>query len=166
VLNAGFHWSCQLKADEWVCRDVQSCDDARGVPGGGVPRYDNIVLRGGVCDATVGACCMRGVPYTCTEEYAVDCEVLGGTPHASGTDCDSAARCSPLSIDHDLDGDVDSEGFGWFQTCFSGHQVLVSTAPCRCADLDKDGDVDQLDFTLFHQCLSGPGVQTDESCLN
>jgi len=109
---------------------------------------------------------MRGVPYTCTEEYAVDCEVLGGTPHASGTDCDSAARCSPLSIDHDLDGDVDSEGFGWFQTCFSGHQVLVSTAPCRCADLDKDGDVDQLDFTLFHQCLSGPGVQTDESCLN
>ncbi len=92
--------------------------------------------------------------------------MLAGTPHASGTDCDSAARCSPLSIDHDLDGDVDSEDFGRLQTCFSGRQVPVSTAPCRCADLDRDGDVEQLDFTLFHQCLSGPGVQTDESCLN
>lgn len=166
ALNAGFHWSCQLKTDEWVCRDTQGCDYARGVPGGGVPRYDNIVLHGGVCDAPPGACCIPGIPYTCSEEYAGDCETLGGAPQASGTSCDSVACCPRLSIDYDLDGDVDSVDFGWFQTCFSGHQVPVSTPSCRCADLDNDGDVEQADFTIFHQCLGGPGVLVDVSCLD
>ncbi len=166
MLNAGFHWSCQLAANAWECRGEQGCDSTKGVPGGAVPRYDNIVVHGGVCHAATGACCMPGIPYTCTNEYAGDCEALGGVPQASGSSCDTAACCPPIAPDYDMDSDLDMEDFGWFQSCATGQQVAPSTAPCRCADLDHDNDVDGGDFSLFHGCLSGPGAPADSNCLD
>ena len=112
--------------------------------------------------AAKGVCCYPDL--SCSEEYYLDCESLGGVFQGHGTTCAELACAPPFKPDHDMDGDVDLEDFGWFQACLSGTQ-MSPTMPCRVADLDDDRDVDQSDLTAFVACLSGPGVSYDVSCM-
>ncbi len=162
TLATGFPLACQLKSGEWECRDLASCNGTVGVPNGGVPRYDNIVMRGGVCYSAPGACCFADT--TCAEHFEGDCSTLGGQFAGSGTVCADTACCPPQPADHDLDLDVDMEDFGWFQTCLSGTSIPAATVACRCGDLDHDEDVDADDVNMFIGCLSGPENPADPNC--
>ncbi len=165
TVSTGFHVSCQLESAVWACEADRTCDYAKGVPSGGVPRYDNIVLHGGVCDTVPGACCFPDT--SCIEgQYDGDCLVLGGQPGIAGSTCATTACCPPLPADHDMDDDVDLEDFGWFQLCLSGDEVPPTTVPCRCADFDADNDVDALDVATFLGCLDGPEKPANPSCAN
>lgn len=163
--TVGYPTPCRLKSGSWVCTDDPSC--VTGVPGGGVPSYDNIVVYGGVGCGPTGACCLPTSPdYTCVQAYDGDCQTMGGVFRGHGVGCDDVSCCPPLPADHDVDGDVDMEDFGWFQTCLSGPQVPPPTFACKCADFDSQGDVDQDDFSIFQRCLSGSDVSADPNCLN
>jgi len=140
-LYAGYKAPCQLKPGEWECLHDAAC--VNGCPGGGTPRYDNVVLTGGQGYAEPGACCYEDT--SCTQEYYLDCEVLGGTFQGSGTICGTIPCCPPLLPDHDMDTDVDLADFGWFQACLAGPMVGPPTLDCECADYDNNDHVDSDD---------------------
>jgi hypothetical protein len=66
--------------------------------------------------------------------------------------------------DTDLDGDVDMEDFGRFQTCLRGPGVEQPDADCTRARLDNDPDVDLDDLAIFKACLSGANVTPAPDC--
>lgn len=66
--------------------------------------------------------------------------------------------------DHDEDGDVDLQDFGWFQACLTGSGVPQNDPNCANARLDGDTDVDQDDLALFLQCLNGANLIVDPLC--
>lgn len=68
--------------------------------------------------------------------------------------------------DHDLDGDVDQDDFGGFQTCYTVEDQTTPPAGCGIADHDGDGDVDRDDYDLFEGCASGPAVPADPNCAD
>ncbi len=165
TLNMGFRVPCELLPNSWECSEPitnRSC--IKGAPGGGTSTFDNIMLSGGQGAAAPGACCFPDT--TCSEIYYGDCEVLGGQFAGPGTTCPSTPCCPPNPGDHDLDGDVDQEDFGWFQTCLSGIDVPAASVPCLCADFDHDGDVDGGDVTTFAGCMLGPGNPADPGCAD
>ncbi len=165
TMSTGFHVSCQLKTGAWECRGSPTCNDAKGVPYGGVPRYDNIVLHGGVCYSAPGACCFADT--SCTDGlYGADCQAIGGTFNGDGTTCATKACCPALKADHDLDNDVDLEDFGWFQSCLAGQSIPPPNVPCQCADFDQEGDVDAADLATFLGCMLGPEVPANPSCID
>ena len=71
------------------------------------------------------------------------------------------ARC-----DFDLDGDVDQDDFGRFQTCLSGGGVEQNHPDCAGAQLDTDTDVDGDDLETFQDCTSGANRPADPSCTD
>lgn len=164
ALGAGFPKACRLDPAQWVCFEDPTCDKPLGLPGGGENHYDNIVLRGGVGYGAPGACCFADT--SCTEIYGGDCETLGGQFGGLGSLCASTPCCPPQPGDHDQDGDVDMEDFGWFQTCLSGTDVPAPSLACRCGDFNHDGDVDAGDVTAFLTCLRGPEVPADPNCAD
>jgi hypothetical protein len=163
-MATGFHVACELKSGTWVCKDDANCNGTVGVPAGAVPRYDNIVLHGGIGYSTPGACCFPNT--TCTQTYCGDCLTLGGQCGSPGSTCAETACCPPLPADHDMDGDVDMADFSWFQKCLSGTDIPPATVPCQCADFDHDNDVDAGDVTKFLGCLLGSDVTANPNCLN
>ena len=124
---------------------------------------DDLALYGGQGYAEQGACCFPDT--TCVVTYYGDCQVLGGQPGPAGSTCQNHACCPPLLPDHDMDGDVDLQDFGWFQTCLSGDEEPPPTVPCRCADFDHDNDVDELDMATFLGCMLGPDIAANPSCV-
>lgn len=174
----GYQTPCQLVEGTWNCNGAEDCNGpcgpvksccVSGAPGGGTMAVDDIALHGGQGYATEGACCLPATPdYLCTTAYQGDCTAMGGIFKGSGISCDdpTTSCCPPLPPDHDADGDVDMQDFGWFQTCMSGSLVAPPTFGCRCADFDGENDVDQADFEIFYGCLSGSNVTADPGCLN
>jgi hypothetical protein len=71
-----------------------------------------------------------------------------------------------VTVDFDLDGDVDHEDFGVFQACMTGTGNGPPPTGCNNADVDNDNDVDSDDFILFEPCISGPNIPVNQSCLN
>jgi hypothetical protein len=170
LLNFGYAQPCRLKTDgTWDCAAVRQC--VRGAPGGSVTTMDNIAVSIG---GGTGACCIIDEnvnPHTigCVQAYdEMDCaEYYGGQFKGYGTVCDTTPCCPAFLPDHDMDGDVDLEDFGWFQTCLSSAQYVdPPTVPCMCANLDGDVDVDSADFVIFADCLSGPGIPAETNCVN
>lgn len=164
-MTVGFKHACKLKGStapdaEWDCLNTPDC--VNGADRGGVPTFDNIVLHGGMGDSIQGACCYPNA--TCSDEYYLDCDCLGGIFRGHGTACVNLACPPPFKPDHDMDGDVDMSDFAWFQTCLSGSYVLPSV-PCQVADLDNDNDVDHLDLLAFISSLSGTGIPYQINCL-
>ena len=161
-LYAGFKAPCRLKTDQWECRDTAKC--IKGAPGGGTPRYDNVALAGGQGYGDPGACCYANT--TCTEEYYLDCQTLGGEFQGSGTTCGTVPCCPPLLPDHDLDTDVDLEDFGWLQQCLAGPYEPPPSMACECADFTHDDYVDQADVNVFLGCMTGANMIADPGCVN
>lgn len=174
----GYQTPCQLIPGTWDCNGALDCNGpcgpaktccVSGAPGGGTVPVDDIALYGGQGFASQGACCLPAVPdYICEMTYQGDCAMMGGDFRGSGSSCDDPQMscCPPLPPDHDVDGDVDMQDFGWFQTCMSGSLVAPPSFGCRCADFDRQGDVDQSDFAIFYGCLSGANVPADPNCMN
>jgi hypothetical protein len=166
--TVGYPVPCRLRTNAWICNDDPNDPTcAVGVPGGGVPYYDNLVVHGGLGCSGTGACCLPTTPdYTCNQAYYGDCESLGGVFNGVGSVCDEVSCCPALWVDHDRDGDADMADFGWFQGCLSGTHVAPPTFGCKCADFDHDGDVDEGDFSVFESCMRGPGVPATVGCTN
>jgi hypothetical protein len=68
--------------------------------------------------------------------------------------------------DHDRDGDVDMEDFGWFQACLSGSNVPQNDPNCADAHLAGHTYVDPTDMSKFRQCLTGPDIPASANCAN
>ena len=66
--------------------------------------------------------------------------------------------------DFDQDGDVDQEGFGRLQACYSGEARDQPDSSCLPAKFDGDNDVDASDFIRFQACFTGPGILADPQC--
>ncbi|MBI4581629.1 MAG: hypothetical protein HY718_18170, partial [Planctomycetes bacterium] len=66
--------------------------------------------------------------------------------------------------DHDQDGDVDQEDFGYFQACLQGPGWTTTDPACLWARLDPDEDIDMDDYAVFEACHSGANVQADAPC--
>jgi hypothetical protein len=164
-LYIGYRAPCRLKNNgEWECATAYDC--IKGVPGGGVPHFDNFLIKGGLGYGPPGACCRPDT--TCFQSFgALDCQARGGMQfHGSGTTCGAVACCPPLLPDHDLDGDVDVSDFGWFQRCLTDDPVDPPALPCTCADLNFDGKVNHHDPPIFIDCMSGPETPADAGCMN
>ncbi len=162
-LYAGIKSGCQLRSGQWECiSDEPKC--MKGVPGGGVPRYDNVSLWGGQGYAAPGACCFGDT--SCIEAYAADCEIMGGEFQGTATPCATAVCCATFRPDADLDSDVDLADFAYFQNCLTGADLPLADRTCKCADLNGDGDVDRSDMLRFFGCLSGMNIAADPSCAN
>ena len=86
--------------------------------------------------------------------------------HGDGVSCASVACCPPFLPDHDLDNDVDTSDFGWFQLCLPDSGALPPNLPCTCADLTGDDRIDQADIAAFIGCVTGPEIATNPNCLN
>jgi hypothetical protein len=173
MLNMGYSIACKLKNGLWECVDARQCTD--GLPDASVgTSFDNIALTGGIGYTDPGACCIvkpNDTPpsINCvTANGGLDCSTTyGGQFKGSGTICDTTPCCPPLLPDHDMDGDVDLEDFGWFQTCLSAAEFTdPPTVACKCANVDGDLDVDSADFAVFTNCLSGPGITANSNCIN
>jgi hypothetical protein len=72
----------------------------------------------------------------------------------AGTTTGVVWRFTTRHGDHDGDGDVDQEDFGFFQKCLTGSGGMI-TPGCQGADFDSDGDVDPNDFGVFQPCMGG-----------
>ncbi len=165
TMTVGYKHSCRLNGSgvpgsEWDCQNTPSC--VYGAERAYVPRFDNIILHGGMGAGSKGVCCYPDL--SCSEEYYLDCESLGGVFQGHDTTCAELACAPPFKPDRDMDGDVDLKDFGWFQNCLSGSQVQPSME-CRIADLDDDHDVDEFDLTAFIACVSGSDTPYDVSCM-
>ncbi len=164
-ITMGYHIPCELIPGTWNCTGAADCNGptqkdtvccVTGAPGGGTITFDNVALDGGQGYVQPGACCFPDT--SCVEAYEGDCRVLGGQFAGGGTTCDAVACCPPLPADHDMDGDVDLEDFGWFQSCLSGPRALPWTIPCQCADFNHDTGVDADDLATFLIHMSGPEI--------
>ena len=162
-LYAGFKAPCQLKTTEWDCIADADCK-IHGAPGGGVPRYDNVAMAGGQGYAAPGACCYDNA--TCSDEFYLDCQTLGGNFQGSGTSCATAVCCPAFLPDHDMDNDVDLEDFSLFQTCVTEEYAPYLDPGCKCADLNNDNDVDTYDLNTFIGCLTGANISVDPGCMD
>lgn len=161
----GFRAPCRLKTTGvWECAENYDC--VKGVPGGGVPTYDNIAVKGGLGYGAPGACCLPDKSCI-TTQGPLDCQQQGGINFAgAGTVCGNVACCPALRADHDVDGDVDVSDFGWLQLCMPETGNAPPNLPCTCADLNNDTRVDANDVTTFINCLSGPDVPANPNCVN
>jgi hypothetical protein len=75
--------------------------------------------------------------------------------NSAGTTTGTVWRFTTRYGDHDGDGDVDQEDFGFFQGCMTGSGGVI-TPGCEEVDLDADEDVDVNDFDVFESCMGGP----------
>jgi hypothetical protein len=73
----------------------------------------------------------------------------------AGTTTGTVWRFTTRHGDHDGDGDVDQEDFGFFQKCLTGSGGMI-TPGCEEVDLDADEDVDVHDFGIWQNCMGGP----------
>jgi len=170
----GYQTPCQVEDGTWSCNGALDCNGpcgpaktccVSGAPGGGTVAVDDIVLSGGQGYAEAGVCCLPDT--SCLEDtFQGDCQAIGGSPGDPGSTCGTTACCPPLMADHDMDGDVDVQDFGWLQTCLTGLYVPPETLGCTCADLDHDGDVETSDIEVFIGCMLGPEIPADPSCMN
>lgn len=165
TISVGFKHACKLKGSavpghEWECQNDPTC--VHGAENGGVAMFDNIVLHGGMGDGAPGACCFSNT--SCSEEYYLDCESLGGTFRGYGMTCAEVACPPPFKPDHDMDGDVDMEDFAWFQGCLYGPEVSPAI-PCLAGDLNGDAYVDRTDLEAFIDCMSGADMPYSPNCL-
>ena len=169
----GYQTPCELTPGTWNCNGALDCNGicgpaktccVSGTNGGGTVPVEDFAIYGGQGYAEQGACCFPDT--TCIETSQGDCTILGGQSGPAGSTCENHACCPPLPADHDMDGDVDLDDFGWFQTCLSGSNIAPSSVPCMCAEFDPDDDVDATDLAVFLKCMTSAGIPADPSCTN
>ena len=73
------------------------------------------------------------------------------------------AEDSSIPGDFDIDGDVDSQDFSLFQSCFAGPQTPCYDLlqGCCATDMDGDADIDCADWGAFVQHWTEPGDPPD-----
>lgn len=103
----------------------------------------------------IGACCKPDL--SCAEVMETVCDA---TYRGPGSSCEQVVCCPIPFADANMDGSVDQIDFGFFQACYSGHGVPISSDDplCVCFDRNNDGDVDMYDFGAFIDCFTGPAV--------
>lgn len=72
----------------------------------------------------------------------------------------TAGTCMPLFGDFDGNGNVGSDDFGEFESCYSGESVPRGPN-CAIFDVADDGDVDCDDWVEFHAAWTGPGTRPE-----
>lgn len=156
-------------------RGAAPADDVLTVSnvGGGALNY-TITVDAGWLSVVPNSGTSFGEQDACAIRYA-----LGGLPvgvhHATIAVADAAADNSPRTLpvtitlcvpgDFDLDGDVDQEDFGVFQSCYSGSGQPQTAPACADARMDADDDVDLDDFLLWQNCMSRPDALADPACV-
>ncbi len=120
--------------------------------------FDYLFITGGKFASSLtpsGACCS---PSGCTDVTdASQCPSGTFSMWDVCTGPGAITCCGRPWADADRDGDVDSDDYGNFQTCYTGATVGVP-AGCTCLNRINDTVVDSLDFDEFVKCRTGPEI--------
>jgi hypothetical protein len=129
--------------------------------GGGLPQGSGTTCANVTCPQPTAACCTPD--GGCQDFTPAECTNAGGMTHPVGTACATSQCpiCPDPYADADLDGDVDSNDFAFYQRCFG---LVPLPMACLCYDRDRDGDVDMMDTQPFRDCSTRESVPANVCC--